>query len=77
MNNRTAPAVARSQTSVITLAAGARVSSDNPLAAFVALLAEDTKVGERTARLCVAHLQRFAGRLEQVTGLLPGRGCRP
>ena len=33
--------------------------------AFLAFLAEDTKVGERTARQYVAHLQRFAAWLEQ------------
>jgi len=40
---------------------GPPFSSDNPLVAFLAFLAEDTKVGERTARQYVAHLQRFAG----------------
>ena len=35
------------------------------MAAFVAFLAEQTKVGERSARLYVAHLQRFAAWLEQ------------
>src|SRR5579859_5360490 len=44
---------------------GTFVSSDNPLPAFLAFLAEDTKVGERTARQYVAHLQRFAAWLEQ------------
>jgi site-specific recombinase XerD len=34
-------------------------SSDNPLPAFVAFLADNTKVGERTARQYVAHLERF------------------
>jgi site-specific recombinase XerC len=33
--------------------------------AFLAFLAEDTKVGERTARQYVAHLQRFSAWLEQ------------
>jgi site-specific recombinase XerD len=33
--------------------------------AFLAFLAEDTKVGERTARQYVAHLQRFADWLGQ------------
>jgi hypothetical protein len=60
-----APVVARCQTSAIATAEGARVSSDNPLAAFVTFLAEHTKVGERSARLYVAHLQRFAAWLEQ------------
>src|SRR6266567_3483656 len=44
---------------------GPSFSSDNPLPAFLAFLAEDTKVGERTARPYVAHLQRFAAWLEQ------------
>jgi integrase/recombinase XerD len=37
----------------------------NPLPAFLAFLAEDTKVGERTARQYVAHLQRLAAWLDQ------------
>jgi integrase/recombinase XerC len=65
MKRPTAPVVARSQTSAIATAEGPRVSSDNPLAAFVAFLAEHTKVGKRSARLYVAHLQRFAGWLQQ------------
>jgi site-specific recombinase XerD len=40
-------------------------SSDNPIPAFLAFLAEDTKVGERTARQYLAHLQRLAAWLEQ------------
>src|SRR6266567_2759788 len=44
---------------------GPSVSSDNPIAAFLAFLAEDTKVGESTARQYIAHVQRFAGWLEQ------------
>src|SRR5712691_2135259 len=44
---------------------GPSFSSDNPLPAFLAFLADDTKVGDRTARLYVAHLQRFAAWLEQ------------
>jgi site-specific recombinase XerD len=40
-------------------------SSDNPLPTFVAFLAEETKVGERTARQYLTHLQRFAAWLEQ------------
>jgi site-specific recombinase XerD len=36
-----------------------------PLHAFLAFLAEDTKVGERTARQYIAHLYRFAAWLEQ------------
>jgi hypothetical protein len=43
---------------------GPSFSSDNLLPAFLAFLAEDTKVGERTARQYVAHLQRFAVWLE-------------
>jgi hypothetical protein len=37
-------------------------SSDNPLPAF---LADDTKVGERTARQYVAYPHRFAAWLDQ------------
>jgi len=40
-------------------------SSDNSLAAFLAFLADDTRVGERTARLYLAHLRRFASWLAQ------------
>jgi len=40
-------------------------SSDNPLAAFLAFLAEDTKVGARTARQYIAHLRRYAAWLQQ------------
>jgi site-specific recombinase XerD len=39
--------------------------SDNPLSVFVTFLAEHTKIGERSARLYVAHVQRFAAWLEQ------------
>src|SRR5437660_360653 len=52
-----ARSIARSQ--------GPSFSSDNPLPAFLAFLAEDTKVGERTARQYVAHLQRFSAWLDQ------------
>src|SRR6266567_5973830 len=52
-----ARSIARSQ--------GPSFSSDNPLPAFLAFLAEDTKVGERTARQYVAHLERFTAWLEQ------------
>jgi hypothetical protein len=34
-------------------------SSYNPLAAFLAHLAQETAISERTARLYVGHLQRF------------------
>jgi integrase/recombinase XerD len=44
---------------------GPSFSSDNPLPAFLAFLAEDTRVGERTARQYAAHLQRLAAWLEQ------------
>jgi len=44
---------------------GPSVLSDNPLVAFLAFLADDTKVGERTARQYVAHLQRFAAWLAE------------
>ncbi len=60
-----AAALARSQPSAIATTEGAHISSDNPLAAFVAFLADHTKVGERSARLYVAHLLRFATWLEQ------------
>src|SRR5260370_36430889 len=49
----------------ITRSQGPCFSSDNPLPAFLAFLAEDTKVGERTARQYVAHLQRCTAWLEQ------------
>ncbi|MCA1648574.1 MAG: site-specific integrase [Chloroflexi bacterium] len=35
-------------------------SSDNALAAFLAFLADDTGVSERSARLYLAHVRRFA-----------------
>ena len=54
-----------SQTPPIPRSQGPSFSSDNPLPAFLAFLAEDTKVGERTARQYVAHLERFAAWLEQ------------
>src|SRR5713226_5515679 len=44
---------------------GPSFSSDNPLPAFLAFLAQETKVGDRTARQYVAHLQRFTAWLEQ------------
>jgi site-specific recombinase XerD len=40
-------------------------SSDNVLFEFAAFLANDTKVGERSARLYLAHLRRFAGWLAE------------
>jgi integrase/recombinase XerC len=43
----------------------ANFSSDNALVVFLTFLAEDTEVGERTARQYLAHLQRFTGWLEQ------------
>jgi len=63
----TARSLARrpSQTPPITVPQGTAFSSDNPLAAFLAFLADDTRVGERTARQYVAHLQRFAAWLDQ------------
>jgi hypothetical protein len=39
---------------------GTPFSSDNLLFAFLALLAEGTKVGERPVRKYIAHVQRFA-----------------
>ncbi len=44
---------------------GPRFSSDNPLVDFLAFLANDTQVGERTARPYLAQLQRFARWLEE------------
>ena len=58
-------AVRLSQACLIAPSQAPSFSSDNPLPAFLAFLAEDTKVGERTARQYVAHLQRFAAWLEQ------------
>lgn len=55
----------RSPASAPAATEGVRVSSDNPLEAFVVFLAEHTNVCERSARLYVAHLQRFAAWLEQ------------
>jgi site-specific recombinase XerD len=65
MNGPPAPQLDRSQAHAIVAAEAAPVSSDNPLTAFLVFLAEETRVGERSARLYVAHLQRFAGWLEQ------------
>src|SRR5919206_4435684 len=59
----------------------ARVPSDDPdqtiLAAFVAFLAEQTGVSERTARLYVAHIQRFGRWLQAdgAAGLLDATGA--
>ena len=58
-----------------------RFSSDNAdqllLAAFVAFLAEQTGVSERTARLYMAHLQRFGRwlRADGAVGLLDATGA--
>jgi site-specific recombinase XerD len=62
-----APSLARrpSQTGSLGPPQGPSLSSDIPLAAFLAFLAEDTRVGERTARLYVGRLRRLAGWLEQ------------
>jgi site-specific recombinase XerD len=65
MNRRTAVVLVGSSAAAVAAAEGARVSSDNPLGAFVAFLAEHTRVSERSARLYVAHLQRFAAWLDQ------------
>jgi site-specific recombinase XerD len=65
MKQSSATELVRSQALAIAVADGPGVSSDNPLAGFVAFLAEHTKVGERSAGLYVAHLQRFAGWLQQ------------
>ena len=54
-----------SQARPIAAPEGPPFSSDKALAAFLAFLADDTNVGERTARLYLAHLQRFAGWLAQ------------
>ncbi len=40
-------------------------SSDNALRSFLVHLAEDTRLCERSARLYVAHLQRFAAWLAE------------
>jgi site-specific recombinase XerD len=50
---------------------------NSPLAAFVAFLAEQTRVSERTARLYVAHLRRFARWLaaQYQAGLLEATGA--
>jgi site-specific recombinase XerD len=57
--------LARSPGRAIARTEAAPFSADNPLTGFLAFLAEDTKVGERTARLYLAHLQRFAGWLRE------------
>src|SRR5919197_1608954 len=54
-----------SQARPIAAPEGLLFSSDNALAAFLAFLADDTRVGERTARLYLAHLQRFTRWLAQ------------
>src|SRR5438874_3480026 len=65
MNQARSLARRPSQARPIARSQGPSVSSDNPLPAFLAFLAEDTRVGERTARQYVAHLHRFAAWLEQ------------
>jgi len=65
MNAPNSLARRRSQARPVAVPQGTRVSSDNPLVAFLAFLADDTKVGERTARQYVAHLQRFVAWLAE------------
>jgi site-specific recombinase XerD len=65
MNEQPRAPLVRSPSTAIARVEGARSSSDNRLAAFVVFQAEHTKVGERSARLYVAHLQRFATWLDQ------------
>jgi len=65
MNTPNSLARRRSQARPVAVPQGTRVSSDNPLVAFLAFLADDTKVGERTARQYVAHLQRFVAWLAE------------
>src|ERR671938_1393419 len=65
MNSTRALARRPAQARPIAIPEGPPFSSDKALLAFVAFLADDTKVGERTARLYLAHLQRFARWLGQ------------
>jgi len=65
MNTPRSLARRSSQTRPIAVPQGLSFSSDNPLVAFLAFLGDDTKVGERTARQYVAHLQRFAAWLAE------------
>jgi integrase/recombinase XerD len=65
MNQARLPARRPSQARSIARSQGPSFSSDSPLPTFLAFLAEDTRVGERTARQYVAHLQRFAAWLER------------
>jgi integrase/recombinase XerC len=65
MNSPRALARASSQARPIAPSEGPQFSSDKALAAFLAFLADDTRVGERTARLYLAHLRRFADWLVQ------------
>jgi len=60
MNSTRGLARRPSQPHTLTASGAPGFSSDNVLTDFVAFLANDTKVGERTARLYVAHLRRFA-----------------
>jgi site-specific recombinase XerD len=56
--------LAASQESAIAVVERIGFSSDNSLAAFVAFLAEQTRVGERSTRLYVAHVRRFGAWLQ-------------
>jgi hypothetical protein len=72
MNGR--PLVQRpSRTRPIARSESPSFSSDNPIPAFVAFLAEDAKVAERTARQYVADLQRPTAWLDPA---LPPRSWR-
>jgi integrase/recombinase XerD len=65
MNSTRGPASRPSHNRAIVRSERTHFSSDNVVADFLAFLANDTSVGERTARLYLAHLQRFAGWLAE------------
>lgn len=58
---RTRAARAPSRALIRRLPEAPKVSSDNPIAAFLVFLADEPHVTERTARQYVRHVQRFAG----------------
>jgi len=72
MNTPTLARPALCAAPVLAAPEGPRFSSDNPLVGFVAFLAEHTRVGERSARLYVGHLQPRSGSIEVVCS----RGAR-
>ena len=49
----------------LAVAEGRGFSSDNALRAFLVHLAEDTRLGERSAQLYLGHLRRFAAWLAE------------